>query len=62
MLLIQISYKQLYMYTERGREYQKEEDNTLKLLLNTTCFLFEENDKTFEFVKHVSAETSVIFS
>lgn len=33
MLLIQISYKQLYMYTERGREYQKEED-----ILHLNCF------------------------
>ena len=39
MLLIQFSHKQLYMYTERGREYQKEQDNTLELLLNTIFYL-----------------------
>ena len=28
----------------------------------THCSYYKENDKTFEFKKHVSTETSVIFS
>ena len=33
-----------------------------RLNYDNTCQEFEENDKTFKFGRHVSTETSIIFS
>ena len=35
---------------------------TMSSLLSVTFMYFEENDNSFEFIIHVSTETSVIFS
>ena len=41
------------------RHFDRHENSTDVILL---CQNFKENDNTFKFTKHVSTETSVIFS